>query len=198
LQRIFEAFHQEDQDVARTAGGLGLGLALTKGLIDLHCGSIVAHSKGPGEGSEFEIRLPLVSHPAPSSVPPPPSTQGVRKILIVEDNVDAAEMLTELLRVRGHEVSHVGSGKQALSTLENERYDVVFCDLGLPVMDGFEVASAIRNDEALKDVTLVALTGYGQPQDKEKALQAGFHHHLVKPIELSLLEEVLATVAPTA
>lgn len=151
------------------------------------------HHGGLGaEGSEFEVRLPLVDPPPPTTRPPPFSANSGRKILIVEDNEDAAEMLSALLRYRGHHVTCAEDGQQALDTLRSDSFDVVFCDLGLPKMTGLEVAAAIRNDGSLTATALVALTGYGQPADKERTRDAGFDHHLIKPVELTASEELLS------
>jgi two-component system CheB/CheR fusion protein len=197
LPRIFDSFQQERQDVARSTGGLGLGLALAKGFVALHKGTISAHSEGLGRGAEFEVTLPLT--PAPTtdqrallSVPPP-----ARRILLVEDNADAGQMLRSMLRRRGHQVEVAESGLEALHMLHEQSIEVVLCDIGLPGMSGYEVAHAIRQDPALRDVLLIALTGYSQPEDREQSARAGFNHHLVKPVDLRELDGVLRQLGPT-
>lgn len=194
LGRIFEPFHQEAQDSARTAGGLGLGLALAKALVDLHHGTLEAHSAGPGTGAVFEMRLPLCAGPEALSAPEPRREDRARRILLVEDNADAAEMLRHLLELRGHDVSMAATGAEALDVLRRQRTDIVLCDLGLPGMSGHDVARTIRRDPALRDLSLVALTGYGQPEDRRRTTESGFDAHLVKPVDLRALHEVLASL----
>ena len=191
LSRVFEPFQQETQDIARAAGGLGLGLALAKGLVELHRGSIEARSAGPGSGTEVKVRLPLASPPSR----PEPASPGVRAapqhILLVEDNVDAAESLRDLLELANHNVSVVSTGTDALSALRARGASIVLCDLGLPGMSGYELAREIRADDALSGIPLVALTGYGQPEDKKRTAAAGFDEHLTKPVDLGVLDQVI-------
>jgi CheY-like chemotaxis protein len=191
LPLIFDSFQQERQDVARSTGGLGLGLALAKGLVELHNGTISARSEGVGQGAEFVVSFPLT--PAPSTeqrallrAPIP-----ARRILIIEDNPDAGQMLRDMLHRRGHQVDVAESGLEALHMLHEQRVDLVLCDIGLPGMSGYDVARAIRQDPALKSLPLVALTGYSQPEDREQSASAGFDHHLVKPVDLLDLDGVL-------
>jgi signal transduction histidine kinase/CheY-like chemotaxis protein len=193
LTSIFEAFQQETQDVARTVGGLGLGLALAKGLVDLHDGSIAAHSDGPGQGAELVVRLPLSAPPADAAEGGNGKGSGraSRRIVIVEDNADAAQMLRDLLELCGHQVSVAGTGQAALDVLRQTGADVVLCDLGLPGMSGHDLARIIRSDLALSAIPLVALTGYGQPEDRKRTAEAGFNEHLVKPISLEALHSAL-------
>ncbi|MDQ3031483.1 MAG: PAS domain S-box protein [Myxococcota bacterium] len=190
LARMFEPFEQEAQEISRASGGLGLGLAIAKGLVELHRGTIAARSAGLGSGTELEIRLPLVAPPQRErGVEPQGGARGLR-ILLVEDNTDAAEMLGALLGARGHDVAIASHGPEALDLLRARRTDVVLCDIGLPGMSGYEIARAIRGDSALRSVTLVALTGYGQQGDRERAREAGFDAHLVKPVDDSALQAV--------
>jgi PAS domain S-box-containing protein len=198
LTSIFEPFQQETQELSRTAGGLGLGLALAKGLTELHGGSIEARSDGPGEGAEFIVRLPAAQ---PPSVEPSAEVRrdaGGQRILIVEDNVDAAEMLQFVLEIQGHEVMVAANGAEALELLRHEDMDVVLCDIGLPVMSGYELAREIRSDSALCDLVLIALTGYGRSSDRRRTQEAGFDAHLTKPVELRALDEVLNKLLPPA
>jgi CheY-like chemotaxis protein len=195
LSRIFQAFHQETQDAARSAGGLGLGLALAKGLVELHQGAIHARSDGPGKGAEFEVRLPrqaLGSAERPSYRAPKLEPQ---RILIVEDNDDAAQMLCELLESRGHKVRRAPSGSAALEILRADPIDIILCDLGLPVMSGYELAKVLRSEPSLRDIPLVAVTGYSQPEDRRRSIAAGFDDHLVKPVTLQAIDGVLARFA---
>jgi CheY-like chemotaxis protein len=193
LPRLFQPFQQEPQDIARSAGGLGLGLALARGLIELHGGRIEAHSGGPGKGAEFRVRLPLASRPSASGPALSAAAVGSRRVLIVEDNVDAGETLRALLELRGHDVAVVLAGDAALEHLRSQGADIVLCDLGLPTMNGYDVARAVRADRALRDIYLVALTGYGQPDDRKRSSEAGFDSHLVKPVDLEALDRLLAS-----
>jgi two-component system, chemotaxis family, CheB/CheR fusion protein len=191
LPSIFESFQQERQDVARSEGGLGLGLALVKGLVELHQGTIQAHSGGPGTGSEFLVRLPLGSPPADRATDEPQEEPSRSDILIVEDNEDAAEMLRELLTISGHEVTSVANGDEALALLGRRRASVVLCDIGLPGMSGYDLARAIRRKPELRDIPLIALTGYGQAEDRRQATEAGFDEHLAKPVDFQNLARVI-------
>lgn len=191
LARIFEAFQQETQDSARSAGGLGLGLALAKGLVELHHGSIHAASEGVGQGAEIVVSLPLSSAPAPRGEEVRPRPHHPSRVLLVEDNADAAEMLADLLRLSGHEVETAGSGRAGLEALARGGIDIVLCDLGLPGMSGLELARAVRRDASVAGVPLVALTGYGQLEDRSQSSEAGFDEHLVKPVDLETLNDVI-------
>lgn len=191
LLRIFEPFHQESQDIARGSGGLGLGLALSKGLVELHHGTLEAKSPGLGFGAELTIRLPLASGPRPIARPRERVDLPPRRVLIVEDNADAAEMLRDLLELLGHHATLAAKGNEALELLRSRGADVVLCDLGLPGMSGYELARAIRHDTSLRETPLVALTGYGQPEDRKRTAAAGFDEHLTKPVDLQVLGETL-------
>lgn len=192
LSHIFEPFHQEAHDMARVGGGLGLGLALAKSLVDLHQGTIEASSAGPGTGTELRVRLPRAPCPTKGETREkgashaPPS-----RILLVEDNADAAEMLSTLLGLHGHHARVVSNASDALDALRADGTDVVLTDLGLPGMSGYELAHAIRDDPSLRDVSLVAVTGYGQPEDRRRTADAGFDAHLIKPVALDALEQIL-------
>jgi signal transduction histidine kinase/CheY-like chemotaxis protein len=198
LERLFIPFQQEKQELVRSAGGLGLGLALAKELVSLHQGDIRAHSDGPGEGTEMEVRLPLASAPpAAVSVSDRP-TPARHRVLVVEDHADAARMLRALLQIQGHTVTVADSGPAALEALRAQVADVVLCDLGLPGMSGLEVARAVRADVALRRTPLVALTGYGQPTDRERTAAAGFDDHLTKPVDAEHLATVIGRVTDGA
>ncbi len=198
LGRLFEPFAQADRTLDRSAGGLGLGLALVKGFVELHGGRVSARSEGPGKGAELTIRLPLAQAPVSRVAPTSgePRAQHALRVLVIEDNVDAAESLEEALELDGHEVAVAHDGQEGLDKARVFAPDVVLCDIGLPTMDGYEVARAIRADGALHDVALVALTGYALAEDLARAAQAGFDRHLAKPPDLGTLERVLAEVHP--
>jgi CheY-like chemotaxis protein/anti-sigma regulatory factor (Ser/Thr protein kinase) len=194
LDRIFEPFVHTGP--RRTVGtGLGIGLSLTKRLVDMHRGSIEAQSEGEGKGSTFVVRLPLTPVPARAPLEPPFSDTRKReqyRILIVDDNQAAAQGLEKLLIRKGHEVQMVYDGQSALSAVPEIQPDVVLLDIGLPDMNGYEVARRLRMH--IPTPYIVALTGYGKDDDKEKAAVAGFNYHLTKPVGLSDVEEVLASL----
>jgi PAS domain S-box-containing protein len=199
LVQLFEPFMQADETLDRSTGGLGLGLALVKGIAELHGGTVEAKSDGPGCGSEFIMRLPLAlaAHETAESAPAP--ALGLRRrVLIIEDNLDAAETLRDLLELRGHEVSVAYDGRAGLEQARACPPEVCICDIGLPGMDGYAVARAFRADEALQSVRLVALSGYALPEDQQRAADAGFERHLAKPPTLAKLEDVLGQVAETS
>jgi CheY-like chemotaxis protein len=204
LPRVFDMFTQVDRSLERTRGGLGLGLTLVKQLVELHGGEVEARSAGPGRGSEFIVRLPLaVSTAKPSgreletSSKPLPGGGPPARVLVVDDNEDAASSLATLLRVVGHEVWTAHDGLEGLRMAREHCPDVVLLDLGMPRLNGFEVATAIRREPWGRDVLLVALTGWGQPQDRERSRAAGFDEHFVKPVELeNLLQRVQARARP--
>jgi len=188
LPYLFDPFLQGDRTLDRSQGGLGLGLTIVKLLVELHGGDVTAHSVGLGKGSEFRIRLPRVAAVAPVVVPAGSVERGPirpRRVLIIEDNVDAAESMRAVLRTEHHEVEVVHDGAAGLATLEDFRADVVLLDIGLPRMDGYMVAHAIRERFALagRRPRLLALTGYGSSDDRAAALKAGFDAHLSKPVD---------------
>jgi signal transduction histidine kinase len=197
LSRIFDPFIQVERSLDRSEGGLGIGLALVRSLVEMHDGKVEAFSEGPGLGSEFVVRLPVLrvgetlEAPVRSEPKMGPSTVG-RKILVVDDNQDAAESLEMLLELAGHEVQLAHDGEQALAVFESDRPEVVLLDIGLPKLDGFEVARRLRSNEKNRDILLVALTGYGKEGDRALSREAGFDHHLVKPVEPTTLMTLLA------
>ena len=197
LPRIFDLFVQEDRSLARSHGGLGIGLTLVRSLVERHGGTVEAHSEGPGRGSEFVVRLPRrVEAPAPPSAPrdeaPEAEERGPARILLVEDNVDAADALAELLRLWGHQVEVAHDGAAALQAARSGRPDVVLLDIGLPGMDGYQVSAALRQLPDLQATVIVALTGYGQESDRQRSAQAGFDQHLVKPVDLEALRRLVS------
>jgi PAS domain S-box-containing protein len=191
LEAIFEPFRQGKQDYARAAGGIGLGLALVKRLVKLHRGEVTAHSEGPGRGASFRVALPQVDAPPHETPEKSGETVSPQRILLVEDNSDAAQALALLLAVRGHQTAIAGTATDALALLQKDGADIVLCDIGLPGMSGYDFARAVRADEALRSTKLVAVTGYGQPEDREQSRAAGFDAHLTKPVEVAALDGLL-------
>jgi PAS domain S-box-containing protein len=193
LPHVFETFAQADRSLDRSRGGLGLGLALVKGLVELHGGEVSAVSQGAGRGSEFTFRLPITPAPAASETRGAPVvTAGAPvRILIVEDNRDAAESLRDLLELQGCTVALAHSGPAAVAVARQFQPEVVLCDIGLPGMDGHQVAAALRSDPALARAHLIALSGYGQEEDRRRSLEMGFDQHLTKPIEFDELCRLL-------
>ena len=203
LDRVFEPFVQSEGSLARSEGGLGIGLTLVRSLVEMHGGTVEAHSPGLGQGSEFVVRLPArvpAEKAAPMLEQPagPFSARGLR-VLVVEDNVDAAESLSALLRLWGHEVTMVHDGLSAIDAAHDHHPEVVLLDIGLPGLDGYQVAKRLREDEELDGALLVAMTGYGQPDDRRRSREAGIHHHFVKPVEPFVLRTLLSNLgAPVA
>jgi two-component system, chemotaxis family, CheB/CheR fusion protein len=197
LPQIFDLFVQEERSLDRSQGGLGIGLTLVRSLVERHGGRVEVASEGPGRGSEFTVRLPLL--PASPGVEPSSARDSreagtaAARLLLVEDNLDAAEALGELLRMWGHEVHVAHDGASALRLAAAERPDVLLLDIGLPGMDGYEVARRLRATPGFERVKLVALTGYGQESDRQRASEAGFNHHLVKPVDLERLRDLLSS-----
>ena len=196
LPHIFDIFTQAERSLDRSQGGLGIGLALVQRLTELHGGNVEASSV-IGQGSEFVVRLPSLP---PDTLPPLfadirlPNLRTLR-VLVVDDNVDSAETLGMLLRASGHDVRTAHDGPTALNAALEYVPDAVFLDIGLPLMNGYEVAKRIRQQPDLENVVLIALTGYGQDTDRQASLQAGFEHHLVKPARLEQLLQILAIAA---
>ncbi len=198
LSHIFDLFVQADRSLDRAQGGLGIGLTLVRHLVEMHGGSVVAHSEGEGRGSEFTVRLTRtqsVQPVVPRSVDMPIKRQ--RRVVIVEDNADAREMLQMLLVVEGHEVDSAEDGRNGLALIERLQPDVALIDIGLPLLNGYDVARTLRSRSQGPPVLLVALTGYGQPEDRQRALAAGFDEHLIKPVNLDRLTQIMSR-APAA
>jgi CheY-like chemotaxis protein/nitrogen-specific signal transduction histidine kinase len=197
LPNIFEMFVQVDQDHKRTQGGLGIGLALVKRLVEMHGGAVQAASAGEGKGSEFTVRLPLASRQLPQPEQLPEKSRNAptrRRVLVVDDNQDAASSLGMLLGLLGSEVQTANDGRSALALVERYRPDVVLLDLGMPGMSGYEVAQRVRELPQFREVKLIALTGWGQEDDRRRTREAGFDHHLVKPVNLEALQVLLSEV----
>jgi signal transduction histidine kinase/CheY-like chemotaxis protein len=197
LPYIFELFTQAERTPDRSQGGLGIGLALVKSLVALHGGSVDARSAAPGRGSEFEIRLPRLDALPAQFETAGAGVQAARlqplRLMVVDDNQDAAQMLATLLEVQGHSVSVEYDGRGALQRARLERPQVMLLDIGLPDTDGYALARQLRALPELRGATLVALTGYGQNEDRRLAEEAGFDHHLVKPADLAQVSEILAS-----
>jgi CheY-like chemotaxis protein/two-component sensor histidine kinase len=195
LPRIFDLFVQVESSLDHSQGGLGIGLTLVKGIVELHGGRVRARSAGSGRGSSFLLWLPALPREAAPEERNEASATAVnghaRKLLLVDDNVDAVHSLALLLGQLGHEVRTAYDGATGLDVARQFQPEVVILDIGLPGMDGYEVARRIRADMALEHVKLVALTGYGQREDRGRALAAGFDHHLIKPTDLATLQGVL-------
>jgi signal transduction histidine kinase/CheY-like chemotaxis protein len=202
LRAIFDPFIQAQGDEGRSQEGLGIGLALVRGLAEAHGGTVTARSAGIGHGSEFVVRLPLVAD-APDATGPSPVKERddysvvSRRVLVVDDSADAAESLATLLRVKGHEVRTALDGREALKAVTGFRPEVVFLDIGLPGMSGYEVARRLREQPDANSTRLVALTGYGSDGDSERSKEFGFEAHLVKPCRIEDLEALLQTPPET-
>jgi CheY-like chemotaxis protein len=194
LPLMFEMFARGHRDNGRTQGGLGIGLALSKRLAEMHGGTLTGHSKGLGKGSEFVVRLPLaagvgpVAQSAPADISEDPAGLA---ILVVDDNEDAGESLGQVLTLMGCDARVVRSGQDALNCLTTFQADVVLLDIGMPGMNGYETARAIRARFPHSAMSLIALTGWGQHDDRQRAREAGFDHHLTKPADIATLKELL-------
>jgi signal transduction histidine kinase len=198
--KVFQLFAQVENHADRAQGGLGIGLALVKQLVAMHAGSVSAESRGPGLGSVFTVRIPL----APADVETQPQARELAaeprpthplKVLVVDDNVAVAQTVGWMLDEMGHQYQLVHDGRQALQAAREFRPDAILLDIGLPVLDGYAVCRALRQDDLFKDTPIIAQTGWGQKRDKTLAAEAGFDHHLVKPVAYDDLQRILASKA---
>jgi chemotaxis response regulator CheB len=200
LHRVFDLFTQADRSIDRSQGGLGIGLSLVKNLVNLHSGTVDAFSEGAGKGCTFVVRLPRVESETrdDSTAARSGDQNGEKKnsknVLVVDDNRDAALTLSMLLNAAGHEVDVAYSGRDALAMAADRRPDIVLLDIGLPQMDGYEVARRLRQDLKLTDIMIVAVTGYGQEEDRRRSAEAGFDLHYIKPINPRDLDELIKKV----
>ena len=201
LPNIFDIFMQVDRSLEKSQGGLGIGLTLVRRLVEMHGGSVEAHSEGLGRGSEFVVSLPTAS--AAVSAVEPPSGQAAplqpparRRILVADDNVDSATSLTMILEIMGNEVRTAYNGMEALDVAAAFRPDLILLDIGMPDLNGYEACRRIREEPWGKATVLIALTGWGQDEDKRLSQEAGFNHHMVKPVDLAHLEKLLAELSP--
>jgi signal transduction histidine kinase len=199
---VFQLFAQVENQTDRAKGGLGIGLALVKQLVAMHDGSVSAESAGAGQGSVFTVRIPLAvskvaTQPPTDQLTPQPVSVQPLKVLIIDDNVEVAQIVGWMLEEIGHEYHLIHDGRQALQAAREFRPDAILLDIGLPVMDGYAVCRAFRQDDLFKDTLIIAQTGWGQQRDKMLASEAGFDHHLVKPVAYDDLERILAKIART-
>jgi CheY-like chemotaxis protein len=199
LPHVFETFRQSEQSLDRSAGGLGIGLALVKTLAQHHKGTVTARSEGKGLGSEFVVRIPRADDVASSGprLPDEVSVAPVQdlRILVIEDNEDAAEMLKQVLELFGHRVTTAGTAHEGIERARESHPDLILCDIGLPGgVSGYEVARALRADPATRTLRIVALSGYGRPEDKARVAEVGFDGHLTKPVDMDALKAVLSGV----
>jgi two-component system CheB/CheR fusion protein len=195
LDSVFELFVQSARTLDRSAGGLGVGLTLARSLVAMHGGSISAHSEGEGKGSEFVVTLPLADGPPSERASrPAPSVNGKAKVLIVEDNDDSRELMFQLLDHAGHECRTASTGTSALEVLHGFAPDIAILDVGLPEMDGFELARRIRQDPEHAHTILIAVTGYGRASDHAASREVGFDGHLVKPVDTNNLLSLLGSL----
>jgi signal transduction histidine kinase len=196
VEQVFDMFSQEGPALSRSRGGLGIGLSLTRKLVELHGGTVSASSEGPGKGSVFTIRLPLAVSVPPEEPPQPavqqPAATGALRILVADDNVDAAETLSVLLESFGHSVRTVHDGDAAVAMAGEFDAELVLLDIGMPGVNGYDACRRIREQAGGPARTLVALTGWGQPQDQQRAREAGFDRHLVKPVDMALLMQLIS------
>jgi CheY-like chemotaxis protein len=198
LPRVFDMFHQAEPVLERSTSGLGIGLTLARQLVEMHGGQIEIRSPGTGQGTEVEIRLPATTVPAAAAVPaePPPGAAGRNlRVLIVEDNLDAAEMLELAVSHLGHATRLAHDGAAAITVATQFTPDVIFLDIGLPVMNGYVVAKTLRGIPELDHVHIAAVTGWGQEEDRQRAREAGCDSHFTKPLAPAALEALLATIA---
>src|SRR5690606_38160874 len=195
LSHVFEWFVQAERGLDRTQGGLGIGLPLARSLVEMHDGRLTGSSPGLGQGSEFSLVLRRMRVPVSAVMPPrrklPAPDAGKLRIMVVDDNIPAAKMLAMYLASMGHHVSEEYGSPSALERARHEQPDVYLLDIGLPEMDGNELARRLRADARTRDALIIAVSGYGQEQDKQRAMEAGFDHYLVKPVDTVRLQALL-------
>jgi CheY-like chemotaxis protein len=199
LPRVFDLFEQGQRSLDRSQGGLGVGLTLVQRLVRLHSGRVEARSAGPGQGSEFRVYLPWQAQAAPDaagSAPQQAATGAGHRILVVDDNADVAETTATMLELSGHRVLTAPDAPQALACVEEFEPEIVLLDIGLPGLDGYEVARRLRQLPKARRAWLVAVTGYGQPADRQRGREAGFDEHLLKPVDPQALAEMIERVGP--
>jgi two-component system CheB/CheR fusion protein len=197
--KVFELFTQADRTIDRAQGGLGIGLTLVHRLVELHGGSVSVVSPGIGQGSTFTVRLPLLQTPLPKPPPEFPLLNGhapliAKRVLVVDDNIDAARSMAMMLRAMGHEAAVAHDGPGALETSAKFEPNLVLLDIGLPGMDGYAIVERLRTMPGGDRLKIAALTGYGEEQDRKRSREAGFDHHFVKPLALPTLEALLGTL----
>jgi CheY-like chemotaxis protein len=198
---VFELFSQADNSVARTEGGLGIGLNIVRSLVELHGGEVSAHSGGLNLGSQFVVQLPVDHLESPTaedetaerreSGGPPEGGRAASRVLVVDDSHDVLESTATLLELRGYQVQTADNGADALVVAEQFHPELVLLDIGMPGLDGYTVARSMRSKQDLQGVWLVAVSGYGTDSDRKRALEAGFDHHLTKPLDVTVLEALL-------
>jgi PAS domain S-box-containing protein len=196
LPQVFEPFVQEYGGLARTTGGLGLGLALVKGLVELHGGSVQARSEGVDRGAEFILTFPLAparARQAPTPAPAASAKRAPATVLVIEDNLDSAHTIADVLVLEGHRVHVATDARSGIARALELKPDVILCDIGLPDMDGYEIARTLRADDRLRSTRLIALSGYAQPEDRRRAVEAGFDNHISKPAAIDVLLAVIAS-----
>jgi CheY-like chemotaxis protein len=200
LPHVFDLFSHAPQAHEKRHGGIGIGLSIARQLVRMHGGSLLAQSPGLGQGSTFTIRLPLVSaeedaHATGAQGQPQAGSADHKRVLILDDNVDAAQTLASLLEMAGHTVALAHTGREAIELARDFKPDIAFLDIGLPDMTGHDVARALRQEPSLAATRLVALTGWGGPKDRQQSKEAGFDHHLTKPVFMEAISEILPDLA---
>jgi CheY-like chemotaxis protein len=201
LPRVFDLFTQVDRSLEKAQGGVGVGLSIVKALVELHAGTVEAHSAGHGKGSEFLVRLPVADQPAAAVDEPSEAlvaAHGGLRILVADDNVDSAKSLAVLLQIMGNEVHTAHDGCEAVNAALRMHPDLALLDIGMPRLNGYEACRRIREQPWAQHTVMVALTGWGQMEDVRRSEQAGFDHHLVKPVEPQALEKLLASCSRSA
>ena len=196
MPRLFDMFSQVDRNMERAQGGLGIGLTLVRRLTEMHGGTVEAHSDGAGKGSEFEVRLPILDRTAPQAkeraTDQGAATAGKRRILVVDDNQDSAVSLAMMLKLMGNQTFSAHDGLAAVEAAEKFRPELILLDIGLPKLNGYEACRRIREQGWSNGMVIIALTGWGQDEDRRRSQEAGFDHHLVKPVDMAALEKLLA------